>query len=65
MKIYCPKCGEYSKSDTSLNTLLPGEDLRASCKGCKTVWRIRIEFFEIEPDDSVEDERQTVEEKQV
>jgi len=50
MIFYCPSCGEWSEIDNDIAESIivaPGE-VRMTCPDCGTVWRVKIEFEEVE-----------------
>lgn len=50
-QMYCPSCGEDAEIDTANFMVIPGLDNVVTCPICGTVWRIVMEFYEIEGDE--------------
>lgn len=50
IQVYCPACGEATKLDDATLILGPGYAHIVTCQHCETVWRIEVEFSEIEND---------------
>lgn len=47
LKVYCPSCGETSKSPVLEDMQIsPGSD-HWTCPKCKTKWNVIVQFFEV------------------
>lgn len=45
MNVYCLLCGEWHEEEVI--ELAPGE-FESVCPHCETVWKVKIEFYEVE-----------------
>ena len=48
LDVYCPKCKRWADTmHGGQRSLCPGE-IQYECPHCKTTWRIKVEFYEVE-----------------